>query len=626
MFQTIILFFVIILGLGYSILYLFKIKSENNLERFFVYMAIGLGTFPLLTVTLNLVRIPLHWITYLILSLAVPCLILIRMQLKKETRQKQQPIFRLTKSNVYMSLVIMLSLILFVVYLKGAFSYNYLEDDDSWDHAVETKYVSLYNTYSRAIDIDNFKRTYIEPYPPSYDVLMGVLHQTNDSVSWTLKFFNALLIALGIIFFYLFAVEFFNNKAKALAATFIITIIPSFMSHFIWSQTLALILFFPAFYALNKIKENKAWLWVSIIIIGSILVSQPSTAAIFGAMLGIYWFARVLIESIQKKKIALWGDNSPFLIAGIGGVLVSMIYWIPTFIKFGIRITFIGIGMFEGLFSTEAETLLEDTSGGIVYGVRDFFIAPLVSKMDQPIGWGAFVFVLLAFTIIMLVLNYKKLKAKDYALTALFWFVFCVLGTQSNALPMKLFPHRFWVFLAIPVALLAAEGLIIVYNSLKSRKSVLYPVMVVIFIGLMITSAYPKYVVETSHWPFGGGWSSYEEIKGYQWMADNLPKNTPVFNLCHDEEKVIGFDMYAPPLDLGIDAFRRGLGDRSVSVTYAAMLNIMEIKGFDFAIIDLTCTRSMGNKTNELLGMVSSSKDFEIVHQVPNNFFLFRKS
>ena len=625
MILTIIIFFVITFGLGYSVLCLCRIKPENNFEKYFIYLAIGIGTFPILSVILNLLRIPLHWVIYAILAILVPCIIIIKARTMSRQKNKEQKLFRLTKTNIYMGLAFIFAFILFMVYLKGAFTYNYLEDDDSWDHAVGSKYISLYKTYSRAIDEDNFKRTYTEPYPPSYDVLMGVLHQTNDSVSWTLKFFNTLLIALGITFFYLFAVGFFNNKLKALVATFIITILPSFMSHFIWSQTLALVLFFPAFYALSKIKENRKWLWVSIIIISSILVAQPSTAVIFGAMLGIYWFVMILIESIQKKKITLWGNNKHFLVAGIGGLLVSMIYWVPTFIKFGTKITFLGIGLSAGLFSTKEETLLVDTSGGIVYGLRDFFIAPLVSKMDQPIGWGAFVFILIAFAIIMLVLNYKKLKTKHYVLTALLWFVFCMLGTESNALPMKLFPHRFWVFLAIPVALLAAEGIMIIYNSLKSKKQVLYPVMVVIFVGLIITSAYPKYVVETSHWPFGGGWSSYEEIQGYQWMADNFPKNTPVFNLCLDEEKVIGFDMYAPPLDLGIDAFRRGLGNRSVSVTYTAMKNIMEVKGFEFAIIDLTCTRSMGNKTNELLEMVGSSEDFELVHQVPNNFFMFKK-
>ena len=38
---------------------------------------------------------------------------------------------------------------------------------------------------------------YMNPYPPAYDILFGILHQTNDSVYWTLKFFNALIISLG---------------------------------------------------------------------------------------------------------------------------------------------------------------------------------------------------------------------------------------------------------------------------------------------------------------------------------------------------------------------------------------------------------------------------------------------
>jgi len=627
MILTIIIFFTIIIGLGFSGIHLFKIKIDNNLEKYLIYISIGLGIFPMLTVSLNLLNIPLHWTTYILLAIIFPCIVFIKkIRKKKDKRELKKKLFRLTKTNAYVIAVTILSIILFSVYLKGAFSYDYLEDDDPWDHAVESKYIAIEKSYSRTIDPEHFKRTYIEPYPPSYDSLMGVLHQTNDSIYWTLKFFNALLIALGIPLFYIFAIKFMQNKTKALASAFIITILPSFMSHFIWAQTLAVILFFPAFYALLKIEEDKNWLWISIIIIGSILVSQPSSAAIFGIMLGLFWVCRIIIESFQKGKVCIWEDNKYFIIAGVGALFISMIYWIPTLIKFGLNITFQGIGLFTGLFSTQAKTIDVDTSGGLIYSIKDFFFAPLVSKMDQPIGWGPLIFIIVIFTVFMFLINYKKLKTNNYALITLIWFIFCLLGTEGNMLPIKLFPHRFWVFLAIPVALLCAEGLSIIYNSLKSRKQILYPIMVIIFIGLITTSAYPKYIVETSQWPPGQGWSSYEELSGYQWMAQNLPKNTPVFNICYDEEKVIGFDMYAPPLDIEIDTFRRGFENRSTEEIYTTLNKIIEKKKFEYMIIDITCSRSMGNKTNELLMKISNSGEFNIIHQIPNNFILFKKN
>ena len=615
MIVSIIIFFAIMFGLGFSILYLFKIKQENNIEKYFLYLAVGLGTFPLLAVTLNLIQVPLHWLSFLVLALIIPAVSIFREKI-------EFPKGKLTKTNIYAGIVVFIALIFFIVYIKGAFGYNYLEDDDSWGHAMTAKYVAEYRTYSLEYNPETFKRTYLEPYPPAYDVLMGVMHQTNYSLSSTLKFFNVLVVTLGLLFFYLFASEFFSNKAKGLAATFIAAILPSFMSHFIWSQTLALVLFFPAFYAVIKAKNSKAWLYVSFIMIGSILVAQPSSAAIFGILLGLYWISSVIIESVRKKKPAIWGENRHFIIAGIGGVVASMIYWIPTLIKYGWENTLEGIGLFTGLFSTEAETLAADTSGGLVYGIRDFFFAPLVSKMDQPTGWGVFVFLLVAFALVMLVLNYKRWKA--YSLTMIVWFIFTLLGTEGNAMPVKLFPHRFWAFLAIPAALLCAEGIYILYNSLKSNRKVMYTVMLVIFAGLMVFSAYPKYKVETSMWPPGQFWTTYDEIGGYQWMKSNLPAGTSVFNLCKHEGKVLGFDMYHPPLEQDIRQFREKMGERQIDTVVKGIDIITEEYDFEYVVIDVTCSRTFGNRTNNLLETVAARQGYEPVHVVPNNFFLFR--
>ena len=79
----------------------------------------------------------------------------------------------------------------FYIYASGAFKYPYLEDDDSWAHTFGAKYVSMGNN---VFEKDIEKLRYINPYPPSYDIWMGILHQTNDSMYWTLKFFNAFII------------------------------------------------------------------------------------------------------------------------------------------------------------------------------------------------------------------------------------------------------------------------------------------------------------------------------------------------------------------------------------------------------------------------------------------------
>lgn len=77
------------------------------------------------------------------------------------------------------------------------------------------------------------------------------------------------------------------------------------------------------------------------------------------------------------------------------------------FIRHGIEGTLKGIGIAPKMFVDGSGV---DTSGGIIYGLKDFIIAPLQSKMDQPTGLGIFIFLILIFTIILLLMNIKKVK------------------------------------------------------------------------------------------------------------------------------------------------------------------------------------------------------------------------
>ena len=189
---TILLFFTYLWGLGFTGTYFVK-KPEHFLERFFLNLGIGLGLFPILSILLNLVRIPLDWKIFLGISLAFPLFILAKSLKEKKIKL---PSLALKKSDLAMLLVIFIALFSFYVYAKGAFGYPYLENEDPWGHAVGVKYVALEkNAYDPVItnakEIDPVL-SYIDPYPPAYDILMGILHQTSPNVNWTLKFFNAL--------------------------------------------------------------------------------------------------------------------------------------------------------------------------------------------------------------------------------------------------------------------------------------------------------------------------------------------------------------------------------------------------------------------------------------------------
>ena len=240
---SILLFFIYLWGLGYTALYFLK-KPEQGGERFFLYLAVGLGILPFLMVFLNFMGVPLDWRIILGISLVFPWYIIIKRIRAKKFRLSSWRL-QLTKSNLFLFGLLLIFAFSLFMYTTGAFSYPYLEDEDPWGHAVGAKYVALEKTAYDPVFVHQTKidevLSYLDPYPPAYDALMGILHQTSPDLPWTLKFFNALIISLGLIFFYLFAQLFMGNKPKALLATFFLAAVPAYFSHFIWAHALVVV-------------------------------------------------------------------------------------------------------------------------------------------------------------------------------------------------------------------------------------------------------------------------------------------------------------------------------------------------------------------------------------------------
>src|SRR3989344_4092436 len=199
-FFSIVFFLIVLYGFGSSISFIVR-ESDDFLERHLMRLGIGLGIVPAFGLLLNLLRVPLDWRIFIIASLLV-------LAVKYYFDYRKNGFFNVKFNlNLYSIFMLVLFAITLYMYAAGAFAYPYLEDDDSWSHAMGVKYVSIEKTVFTPELIFH----YVYPYPPAYDMLMGIIHQTNDSVYWTLKFFNALIISLGIIFFYFFAREFTNS-------------------------------------------------------------------------------------------------------------------------------------------------------------------------------------------------------------------------------------------------------------------------------------------------------------------------------------------------------------------------------------------------------------------------------
>ncbi len=552
---TIMLFFIYTWGIGFTLTSLISQKTENQLERHIMNVGIGLATLPILIVLLNLLRIPLDWRIFLALSLLYPIIYLLKFIKKKEFSFK--PSLKLKKSTIYIIIALLIFLATFYIYHKGAFAYDYLEDDDPWGHASAAKYISIEKTAydppgKKGVNEDLFP--YIDPYPPAYDAIMGILHQTSPSLSWTLKFFNALIISLGILFFYFFAKEFIKDQNKALFATFALAAIPSYLSHFIWAHALIPTLFFPALYCFEKIKESNKWAILAAITTSGILVSQLVEQPLkIGIMLLLYF----TIKSLLSRKFLI-----PHFTALAASFLLSLLWYGNMILKYG------GIGGLTGSIyepgSTGATALQNQTSffssiasalktyfipyGGTAtraYTFNDFFIAQPQNMINNPIGIGIAISILIATALLYILIKYKSLLKEEnsWLLITLAWLIFTFLGVNSKTfdLPVGLVAFRFWMLLAIPVSLIAAEGMWALV-SVSKKLNIPAIFILLIAIGSVIgTSAYQKYSVNTAQWPPGKAFTSYEEANDFVWLKQNTPLNAKVYSYSRPKT-MIGLD------------------------------------------------------------------------------------
>lgn len=598
---VIILFFIYLFGLGLGVSCFFR-NASNFWERNLIRLGFGLGTFIVLGTVLNFFRIPIDWKIFLLVSF-LPSYYLLKRELPYMD-------FKFTKSNLYILLVFLMFLFSFYMYHKGAFKYPYLEDDDPWYHSVGIKYVAI----QKDLYTHGFKLVYLDPYPPAYDMLMGVLHQTSPSLIWTMKFFNALIVSLGIIFFYFFVKELSGNKGIALFSTFVLTCIPCYLSHFIWAHSLIPTLFFPFFYALERIKYERKYLYPASILFAAIFLTQPTQAIKFFVFYLIY----LVVKIFSNKNVVKY-----VILTGIVGILFSSFWWGAMVYKYqGVK------GIFVAKGGSVAETA---KSGGIFYSLKtifnpaggtatraytfwDFLIAKKYNMINNPIGFGIVISILIFLGVLYFVLDYKNLK--NWQLIVFGWFIFTFLGVNSLTfhLPIGLGAFRFWMLLAIPSSILASIGLGFLLSFVK--KELRITLIIIIILGIIFTSGVQKFVVNTSVWPPGIGWSSWDELQGYLWLK-NLPTNTKVFDFGNDIF-IIGLDKYSCswcPEQIG---FKKGIMNKSVDSIYRWLKRY----GYEYVIFGGRLYRDLKNIyknetdriiTEKIEEFVTSEK-FKVVH------------
>ncbi len=592
-------------GLGFAVWRLLGIKEEDDMSALFLWAGTGIAAFVPLAVVFGFLSLS-SWYVYGAVALALVVL----------AARKGDIAPRLPRIDRGWAIVLLLFFIHFYVYVSGALNYPWLEDDDPWSHAAAVRYVSIYSTYI----LPNPELIhYLAPYPPFFDVLLGLLFQLDTgSLQFTLKFFNALLVSLTIPLFYCWVRTRFEGRV-ALWATFIIAVLPSLMSHFIWAQTLAMVLVFPAFYFLERVLRggDRALTLISALTLGAVLMVQPSVAGIIFIMVVLY------VGSVRLPAILASGDKAAALkdsaaVPLLALALALLLFWGPMLAMYGMGGILNQMGLSLG-FVTEKTP---DTSGGVIYGPNDFLDAPLASKMDQPTGWGLAVSGLLLLGIVVAVRKARAGEDRWLQVALLLWFVFCMVGVEGNALPFKMMPHRFWVFLAIPVAILAGYGAVKVLEYTdKNRKGMELAAKVVLVAALLFTAAYPKGVVETSQWPPGASWASDEQVAGYIKLK-GLPANTKVFGFCMN-------DVFADGVDKAGYAWVKEVNDykaQSINDSLDGNYAFLKKYGYEYAIIDQSCLKTFsGDQIQAKLTALGPDSRFTLEQQFSSQSFLAMK-
>ena len=541
---TLFLFLIYSYGLGFAFT---RFLKKCTFEVLILRIGVGLAALPVAGIFLNAFHIPLDWRIFFALTFSYPAICALK---EKSHNPKGRKVFSLprtlSRSQMVRVGVILLFFLNVWIYCHGAFTYPYLEDDDSWTHAVGIKYIAL----EKNINVPPGVFHYINPYPPGYDLTLALLHQTSPSLYWTMKFMNAFFVSLSFLFFYLFARELSSKRSIALTAMFVLSCLPCYLSHFIWAHSLAVTLFFPAFICIKKSFDNKKFILPGAVSVAGIFLTQPTQSIKFVIMALLL----ILAFTIIYRKIPF----NAFIILLIA-LMLSLVWFGP-----------VANDMLKGdshlaartardpSYSVETKSvvpnLFKPASGSATqrYTLKDYLVISEYNYVNNPIGLGFTISLLGALGVFihfiyLLVPRRANPNLKFYSLTVLFWLTFTFLGTNSQTfnLPVGLFAFRFWMLFAIPVALLVADAVLWmagIFRVPRIRNLFLCGMLFLI----MITTGRYKHKVNTSWWTYGVYWTTVDEVKAFVWMREHFPVNTKVFEPL-DNFFVLGHDMLCKP-------------------------------------------------------------------------------
>jgi hypothetical protein len=590
---TVVVFFVVTLGMGQGLLALAGATLQRNpILRGIETLGFGLAAFSFAGVVFHVLHVPIDFRAYIAVACVGPVVALVRRRTTKAAGVAW------TRDETTCALVLVaLLLTFFGIYCFGALSYPYLEDTDPWLHAEGALYIAKERTYS----VDPLLRhlggfaNYLEPYPPTFDVIMGVLRQTNDSVYWTLKVFNVVLVTLALGFSFLFGEAYAGSAPRGLFVTVVLAALPSFMSHFIWSQSLALCVFPVAMYGVLRAFDDRRWTAPAALSIASLMVTQPVVSLMGGVVL-LLLVATMFLEELGEAEtfaLRLFPRSARGVLVGAAGLAGSFLYWGEQLAKWGI----------SGIVGLKGDEFTDKWHDAYAMGhttlLRSLFPSAK-DTIDQPTGWGPVVVLALCAGVVACghrlarALGGRATSFRDAHLLVWFFLLLYIVFAPRFDLP-SWGSARAWAYLAIPVALLATEGVFVVARAAVALNPKLeLAVVLLAALGIGATSAPVKMDLETAAWGVGGDWTfagtTAVGLRGFVEMRRILPRNSRVYSLCGSDARSIAFDMDSSPWERDEAAFRERLGTASTDDVIA----FLDRHAYAYFTFDATCWAEWG--------------------------------
>lgn len=608
--------------MGYTLTFFAK-NSDNFFERNIMRIGFGLGAIPILGVILNLVKLPIDWKIFLLLSLILP--VIMGYKNFKKGKLVDAKDFKLTKTNLYVLGAVLLFAVSFYMYSSGSFSYPWLEDGDPWEYATAAYYISEQKTHSRPMDlVEKHLETvegyyygishYAEPYPIGYSMVMGVLKQTSPEMIWTLKFFNSLIISLGMLFFFFMVKQLSKNNKIAFFSTLVLFVYPSYLTHFIFSQAMAVTMIYPAIYAFSRMRTESGgkFGYAAAICTSAVLMTQMVAGALFVLVfLGAYFAVSLFFDLKHAIRVALFGI--------LGGIL-AFVYWGQMLLKYGLK----GIRYQNAIAAGSGLLKPGQTNTQFV----DFsWIYNFAGRIDSPWGLSPAIFFLLIGSVAVIILLWKQLFGKErikqnyWAIIGMAWLLLMGLNQISQSLPFGFTPHRTWPHFGIAIAIVSGLAVYLVLSMFRKSFVIKAAAFLLIF-GLLFGGSFTlKWRENTVMWPqhkFMQDMNS--DLGGYIWLK-TLPTDTKITSVCRRDDELISFDKQSDAQwNLDQIEFKRAF----LNKTPEEIRTFYNERDYDYFIIDSNCVNTLGaNETNNKINELANSGFIMRQPQEYANFLLF---